>query len=137
MLIPFYIFSHEKRFQEYNANEEKLKELTARYSDIVDRLKELKEHRQLTEYQYHMLIDMSRNVLEYIAANYDNVRKGVGEFMGGNIIETEASRIYHEGEIRKSEQTAIRLYNMGDGYEKIAAALDVDIQQVQKWIRGK
>ncbi|MCD7751511.1 MAG: hypothetical protein LUI10_07200 [Lachnospiraceae bacterium] len=140
MLIPFYIFSHEKNLQEYNTNDEKLRELKTEYHDIIDRLKVLKEHNQLTEYQYHMLIDMSRNVLDYIAKKYDKVRKGVREFMGGRIIETEATRIYREGERKgenlKSEQTAIRLYNMGDGYEKIAIALDVDIQQIQKWIRN-
>ena len=31
MLIPFYIFSHEKGFQEYNSNEQKLAELKAEY----------------------------------------------------------------------------------------------------------
>ena len=31
MLIPFYIFSHENRFSEYNRNEQKLKELKAEY----------------------------------------------------------------------------------------------------------
>ena len=31
MLIPFYIFSHEKSFSEYNNNEDKLEELKAEY----------------------------------------------------------------------------------------------------------
>ena len=31
MLIPFYIFSHEKQFMVYNSNEQKLEELKAEY----------------------------------------------------------------------------------------------------------
>ena len=35
MLIPFYIFSHESNFPEYNSNEQKLKELKAEYQYLV------------------------------------------------------------------------------------------------------
>ena len=41
ILIPFYIFSHESRFPEYNSNEEKLEELKAEYQEILERLDEL------------------------------------------------------------------------------------------------
>ncbi|MCD8067424.1 MAG: helix-turn-helix domain containing protein [Lachnospiraceae bacterium] len=143
MLIPFYIFSHEKDFPEYNTNEEKLEELKTEYSTIADRLRHLKETGQITEYQHRMIIDMSGKVLKNIAAKYDNVREGIEETMTGRIIETEASRIYHEGEkhgekrgeIRKSRRTAIRLHNRGDNLEEIADILEVDIRQVRKWIR--
>ena len=38
LLIPFYIFSHEKNFQVYNNNEQKLTKLKAEYQDILERL---------------------------------------------------------------------------------------------------
>ena len=38
LLIPFYIFSHESNFPEYNSNEQKLKELKAEYQIILERL---------------------------------------------------------------------------------------------------
>ncbi|MCD8326001.1 MAG: hypothetical protein LUC90_04765 [Lachnospiraceae bacterium] len=135
MLIPFYIFSHEKAFPEYNTNEEKLEELKTEYIDITNRLRHLKEAGQITEYQHRMIVDMSGKVLKSIAAKYDRIREGVGETMTGRIIETEASRIYHEGERNKSERTAINLYNRGDNFEEIADVLEVDIRQVRKWIR--
>lgn len=31
LLLPFYIFSHEKNFPEYNSNEQKLEELKKEY----------------------------------------------------------------------------------------------------------
>ena len=43
MLIPFYIFSHEKSFPEYNNNEQKLEELKAEYQIILERLDELEQ----------------------------------------------------------------------------------------------
>lgn len=69
----------------------------------MDRLRDLKEHGNLTEYQHRMLIDMSGKVLESIAAKYDRVKEGVGETMVGGVIETKASRIYHEG-MRRGEK---------------------------------
>ncbi|MCD8067969.1 MAG: helix-turn-helix domain-containing protein, partial [Lachnospiraceae bacterium] len=139
MLIPFYIFSHEKRFPEYNTDEEKLEELKTEYADIVSRLRCLKETGQISEYQHRMIIDMSGKVLKSIAAKYDNVREGVEETMAGRIIETEASRIYHEGEKlgekREKKRTAVKLHDRGDNLESIADILEVDIRQVRKWIR--
>lgn len=41
LLIPFYIFSHEKSFPEYNSNEQKLAELKAEYQKILEKLDEL------------------------------------------------------------------------------------------------
>ncbi len=144
MLIPFHIFSHEDSFDEYNTNEENLSELKNEYVTLIDTLKNLKEDGQITEYQHRMLIDMSRTVLINLAADYDKIKEGVGEIMGGNIIETEASRIYNEGEKngekrgekRISRQTAVKLYARGDTLAEIADILEVDTKQVQKWIRN-
>ena len=41
MLIPFYIFSHENRFPEYDSSGQKLEELKAEYQVILERLDEL------------------------------------------------------------------------------------------------
>lgn len=46
MLIPFYIFSHEKSFPEYNNNGQKLMELKAEYQKILQRLDELEQQRK-------------------------------------------------------------------------------------------
>ncbi|MCD8327086.1 MAG: hypothetical protein LUC90_10530 [Lachnospiraceae bacterium] len=65
MLIPFYIFSHEKHFPEYNTNDEKLEELRTEYADIMDRLRHLKETGQITEYQHRMIVDMSKGAQKH------------------------------------------------------------------------
>lgn len=38
ILLPFYIFSHEKNFPAYNCDAQKLAELKAEYREIMERL---------------------------------------------------------------------------------------------------
>ena len=55
-LIPFYIFSHESRFEEYNKSEDKLESLKAEYIDIRNRLDGLLEsggEQGIREQLYH------------------------------------------------------------------------------------
>ncbi len=41
LLIPFYLFSHEKDFKVYNSNGQRLAELKAEYRNILERLDKL------------------------------------------------------------------------------------------------
>jgi hypothetical protein len=96
-LIPFHIFCYEKNFPEYETNEEKLKQLQQEYQMIRDRLEELTQNGKLSEYIKFTLLDMSKRVLDGIAAKYENVRKEVGTVMVGKVLEYEAKTILQEG----------------------------------------
>ena len=97
MLIPFYIFSHEKRFKEYERDEEKLYEPQKEYAFIKDRLEDLMNQGAISEFTRCAIIDMSNKVLEHIASKYSAVRKGVKSVMVGKILEYEAKTIKKEG----------------------------------------
>ena len=97
-LIPFYIFSHEQRFKEYDQDEMKLGQLKAEYEEIKNRLEELLEESAISEYTKRTIIDISNKVLEHIAAKYEAVRKGVRSVMGGKVLEYEAKTILKEGQ---------------------------------------
>ena len=97
-LIPFYIFSHEQRFKEYDQDEMKLGQLKAEYEEIKNRLEELLEESVISEYTKCTIIDMSNKVLEHIAVKYEAVRKGVKSVMGGKVLEYEAKTILKEGQ---------------------------------------
>lgn len=97
LLIPFYIFSHEKRFEEYENDETKLKLLQEEYELIKNRLEELMNQGEISEYMKCTISDMSNKVLEHIAVKYDSVKKGVQSVMGGKILEYEAKTIRNEG----------------------------------------
>ncbi len=97
LLIPFYIFSHEGRFMEYEKDGEKLRGLQEEYAQIKSRLEELAESGMISEYVKCTIIDMSNKVLEHIANRYQAVREGVKSVMGGRVLEYEAKTIKREG----------------------------------------
>ena len=113
LLIPFYIFVHEKRFEEYEKNETKLRELKEEYEQIKTRLEEFLDKGRISEYTRCTLIDMSNKVLEHIAVKYHSVKEGVKSVMGGKILEYEAKTIKREG----MKQGKAVSFEFGDGGE--------------------
>ena len=97
LLIPFYIFSHETRFKEYEKDETKLRILQNEYEQIKNKLEELTNQGIISEYTRCTIIDMSNKVLEHIAAKYNSVKEGVKAVMGGKVLEYEAKTIKKEG----------------------------------------
>ena len=141
MLIPFYIFSHEKGFQEYNSNERKLAELKAEYRKILDRLDKLEQQGVIGAFDKRTIIELSGDVIREIAQNYENVQKGVGDIMGGALIETEARTILNQGikqgktqgisETKK--QTALRMLKMGKlTVEEIAECSELSVTEIEQ-----
>ncbi len=116
-LIPFYIFSHETRFEEYEKDKTKLRALQEEYEQIKNRLEELLNRRAISEYTRCTIIDMSNKVLEHIAAKYISVKEGVKAVMGGKVLEYEAKTIKREGIEQGIEQgimgTVSILKNLG------------------------
>ncbi len=109
LLIPFYIFSHEERFEEYEKDKAKLKALQMEYEQIKNKLEELSDQGAISEYSKCTIIGMSSKVLEHIAVKYDSVREGVKAVMGGKILEYEAKTIKREGLEQGLEQGEDRL----------------------------
>lgn len=145
MLIPFYIFSHEKSFPEYNSNEEKLEELKAEYQKILVRLDELEKLGVIGAFDKRTIIELSSDVIQEITQKYGNVQKGVGDLMGGALIETEARTILNQGikqgikqgksqgisETKK--QTALRMLKMGKlTIEEIAECSELSVAEVEQ-----
>ena len=113
ILIPYYIFSHEKSFPEYNSNEQKLEELKAEYQKILERLDELEQQGVIGAFDKRTIIELSGDVIKEIAQKYENVQKGVGDIMGGALIETEARAILNQGIRETKKQTALRMLKLG------------------------
>lgn len=97
LLIPFYIFSHEKSFQEYNSNKKKLKELETEYQYILTKLDELGQQGIIGTFDKRTIIELSSDVIKELTKKYKNVQKGIGDIMGGALIETEARVILNKG----------------------------------------
>ena len=133
MLIPFYIFSHENSFPEYNSNEQKLAELKAEYQEILERLDELEQQGVIGAFDKRTIIELSNDVIKEIAQKYENVQKGVGDIMGGALIETSARRLKNEAENETKKQTALKLLKRGkQTVEEIAEDTGLSITEVEQ-----
>ncbi len=133
LLIPFYIFSHEKNFSEYNSNEQKLSELKSEYQDILERLDEMEQQEVIGAFDKRTIIELSSDVIKEIAQKYENVQKGVGEIMGGALIETNARRLKTEAENEANRKSAQRMLNMGKlTIEEVAICSGLSIEEVEQ-----
>ena len=135
-LLPFYIFSHESRFGQYEQDAAKLGLLQGEYAEIHRRLEELQESGIIDEFTRQAIIDMSKRVLQHIARRYQKVKEGVRDIMGGKILEYEAKTI------RNESWNAGRAEGWNDGKEDLARALLASgaisveaIQQATGWDR--
>jgi len=133
MLIPFYIFSHEKSFSEYNSNEKKLAELKAEYQVILERLEELEQQEVIGAFDKRTIIDLSGDVIKEITQKYENVQKVVGDMMRGALIETSARRLKNEAENETKKNTALRMLQDGElSVDKIAKYSGLEVEEVEK-----
>ena len=74
-----------------------LEELKKEYILILKKLEKAAMDGEISYYYMRSIIEMTQLVLENLAKKYENVRKGVGSVMGGNILEHESKTIHNEG----------------------------------------
>ena len=133
MLIPFYIFSHESSFPEYNSNGQKLEKLKAEYQVILERLDGLEQQGVIGAFDKRTIIELSGDVIKEIAQKYENVQKGVGDIMGGALIETSARRLKNEAENETKKETALRMLQDGElSIDKIAKYSGLRVEDVEQ-----
>lgn len=129
LLIPFYIFSHEKNFQEYNSSEQKLAELKSEYQYILEKLNELEYQGAIGAFDKRTIIEISNDVLKELAKKYTNVQKGVGDIMGGALLETSARKLKKEAK----KEVAVSLLKTGKlTVEEIAECSELNIAEVEQ-----
>ena len=140
MLIPFYIFSHEKNFAVYNSSKQKLEELKAEYQRILAKLDELEGQGVIGAFDKRTIVELSGDVIKEIAKKYENVQKGVGDLMGGALIETTARTIlnqgikqgFNEGLEEGRMQFATKMIEAGESSDKIALYTGLTVEQVHE-----
>ena len=96
-MIPFHIFAHENKLENMNDDPEKLEALLRIYKRFAEVLQQKVEEKRLTEYERQVIRDMTVKVADSLAAKWQNVRKGVGDIMGGAILELEVDKILNRG----------------------------------------
>ena len=150
-LLPFYIFVHETQFGVYNEDKEKRRQLTDEYVTFMEQLEQAVTDGRLSVYERGTILDMSRRVLEHIAAKYNTVRKGVGEIMGGKVLDYETKRAYNagkadgkaegkaegllEGQLESRRQTARKMHELGMEMKTITEVLGADERTIEEWLK--
>ena len=137
MLIPFYIFSHEKKFSEYNNNKQKLEKLKTEYQIILEKLDELETQGIIGAFDKQTIIDLSSDVINEIARKYENVQKGIGAMMRGPLIQTRARTILNrgisQGISETKKETALRMLKAGKlTVEEIAEYSALSVAEVEQ-----
>ena len=138
LLLPFYIFSHETRFEEYEKDKTKLSALQREYEQIKNKLEELLNQGVISEYIRCTIIDMSNKVLEHIAIKYNSVKEGVKAVMGGKVLEYEAKTIKREGIEEGIRGTVSILKNLGIPTQtillKIQEQYNLSVEESKKYL---
>ena len=93
-LLPFYIMRYEKKTLDVDHSE--LQRMLKEYREIEECLEEefLEEGK---EKAYRDLIELILRIGEYILRNQEKARKGLGDVMGGKVLELESDRLIQEG----------------------------------------
>ena len=96
MLLPFYIMRYETVADIIEKDSEKLQRLLSEYEDIRNKLgKEIS-----ISGRSELYTDLNRLIIrisDYVFRNKEKVRKGVGEVMGGKVLQLESERLREEG----------------------------------------
>jgi len=145
--LPFYIFVHEKQLAVYNENDKERETLTDEYVRFMEALDQALVRGQISVFERGTILDKSRRVLQRIAAKYGKVQEGVGEIMGGRVLEYETKTAYNagkaegkaegiiEGETEAKKRTARKMHAMGMDIKTIAEIIDVEENVVEEWLK--
>ena len=99
MLLPFYIMRYEKKKHDMRKNLELLQILLDEYDEIrINLEKELTETGKAE--LYTNLTKLIVKIADHIFEKEEDIRKGIGDAMGGKVLELESERLKAEGEAR-------------------------------------
>ena len=94
--LPYYIMRFEKKIDNINRDDKKLRELSMDYEDVYRRLYVM-EKSNIIDYNYlYNLAALTNRLIGIIAKNADNVRREVMH-MGGRVLELGSEKILQQG----------------------------------------
>ena len=106
MLLPFYIMRYEKRGHEMSEDPQLFQELLNEYEVIRSKL-EVEITEAGRSELFSDLIGLITRISDYIFRNEEKVRKGIGEIMGGKVLELESERLERLQKEAEAEAKAI------------------------------
>ena len=110
MLLPFYIMRYEKRAHDMRENPRLFQTLLNEYEEIRVKLEKELTGSGRSEL-YTDLIKLIVKISDYIFQDEEKIQKGIGDAMGGKVLELESERLRAEGkaigEVRGEERLSV------------------------------
>ena len=97
MLLPFYITRYEKMKQQLENDDVLREKLFQEYKMIAKYLEQRLLNHGL-EKEFRDIRELISKIVEHSFSESKNVRKGLGEIMGGQVLELESDRLIKKGE---------------------------------------
>ena len=95
----------------------------------MERLDEVEQQGVIGAFDKRTIIELSSDVVKEIAQKYGNVQKGVGDIMGGALVETSARKLKNEAK----REVAVSLLKMGKlTIEEIAECSELSVAEAEQ-----
>ena len=120
MLLPFYIMRYEKRGHEMSENPQLFQELLNEYEVIRSKL-EVEITESGRSELFSDLIGLITRISDHIFRNEEKVRKGIGEIMGGKVLELESERLER---LQKEAEAEAKAIGEAIGEERLSTLLN-------------
>ena len=138
LLLPFFPFLFEDRFEGIDKGERGFEELKAAMDDVNDRLNELSDAGEMDEVQKQHMLDWLKHVFDKLTIKYKKVQEGVDQIMTGYMLHTRTDDILdqgiqqgmQQGVQQERKESAIRMKEDGLSIDKIAQYVGENIETV-------
>ena len=106
--IPFQLFLYEKNFKRYDSDFESFSELLDMVASLFTRVNECASS-EISEYEKGTLRDLFKKVSDNLCNKHSNIKKGIGDVMGGKILNYRTKEIWNRA---KAEVLVQAIENM-------------------------
>ena len=140
ILIPFYLFNLEKDLKRFEQSEEQFKELLNTYTGIQTQLEQAVQKGELQSVTCAVIRDLSNKVAQNLASKYENVKRGIGDIMGGRVLELDALKIRDEGRAEGRAEGRVegvrdlvsKLLKMGHTPTEISTFTEIPVKMIEE-----
>ncbi len=99
ILLPYHILRYEHFLKHNGTNSKKVKHLLDDFREINRRLEDASEKEQKSHLYMDMIV-LIEKIADYIIPKDNDIRKGLGEIMGGKILKLRSEELLEQGEAK-------------------------------------
>lgn len=141
-LLPYHILRYEHFLKSNSANKEKTEKLLDDYRKICQKLLAMQEAEGKSGV-YADLIDLIKQIADYVIPKGNPNRERIGEVMGGKVLKLASERFIEEGrkegreegDLKRAQKTAFNMLKDGDPVDRVARLLELPADTIRTWAK--